>query len=180
MSICDLHIIVDSDEIRKGHPWTFKNISKLKKNRKGKMDLVERPTLYKHPLRTGDYTLRYHENVFVIERKTAGDFMQCLGTRRKHFISQLERLQPLNGVVMIEMNEQDVLRGGYATQYMHSVGSWRVKYPNVALRFAGSRRAAECFSYAIMQKYMEHAIHTARKYSTNHAVIGSLGLVEEL
>lgn len=44
-------------------------------------------------LRYGDYSVQGLERFIAIERKSTGDFLTCLGKRRKNFNAQIGRLQ---------------------------------------------------------------------------------------
>jgi ERCC4-type nuclease len=63
-------------------------------------------------LPVGDYVLKALPNYACIERKTASDFLDCVGRERKRLDSQLERLMQFPArLLLIELSWQQIEAG---------------------------------------------------------------------
>jgi ERCC4-type nuclease len=61
-------------------------------------------------LEVGDYSISGFENRVVVERKTLGDFLGCLGTSRKRFWEELDKMEKWERkLLVVECNLEDLL-----------------------------------------------------------------------
>jgi ERCC4-type nuclease len=61
-------------------------------------------------LEVGDYSISGFENRVVVERKTLGDFLGCLGSSRKRFWEELDKMEKWERkLLVVECNLEDLL-----------------------------------------------------------------------
>jgi len=101
----------------------------------------------------------------AVERKSLEDFFGCVGSDRERFEKQLARLDELPvGVMMIEADWQRVLRGAPNSKLLpktvvRSVIAWQQDYfPGVHWWFAPGKRAAEVFTFRMLQRFWKKRV----------------------
>lgn len=132
----DITIVIDSREQK---PFRFKNSSV-----KG--------------LKTGDYSVSGYEDSVCVERKSHADLFSSLGTGRKRFERELQRMSELEyAAIVIEAGLPDLLRQPPFSQMnpksvVNTLVSWSIKY-GVHVFFAQDRRHARALTYRILEKF---------------------------
>lgn len=128
--------------------------------------LLERATL-----ETGDFALAGLPDGAVIERKTVGDFLSCLGGERVRFERELARSRYLGAfAVVIEGDLGDVLqqcRGLHPSVVMGSVAAWSRRYCPIV--FAGGEHGAAGFAWRYLTGQLSEAERVVAKTSKAQA-----------
>ncbi len=141
-----MKILVDS---REQHPFPFQG-------EHYKDVQIERATLP-----TGDYSLAGLTDMVAIERKSIDDLVGCLTRERERFERELARARGLElFCVVVEASWEELSRGQFrskmtAKSACQSVIAMQAR--GTPFFFAGSRPAAEYFSYSLLQKYLAGA-----------------------
>ncbi|QDU46606.1 hypothetical protein Mal52_51280 [Symmachiella dynata] len=122
-------------------------------------------------LATGDYSAATeHEDYsdrICIERKSAGDFLSCIGHSRERFVRELERMSKFEfAVVMIEAPLDCIVEGDYWTKVEPAsvVGStiaWMQRY-GVHFIFAPNRRYAERLTLKMLERFVRD-VHEGKR-----------------
>lgn len=116
-------------------------------------------TTIRNGLITGDYSIEGYEDRIAVERKSKSDLFQSLGSGRKRFEREFERLAEFEYAALVIEDTWEGLRTppertlmNYKS-VMNSLVSWGIKY-KVQVFPVGSRRLAECMIYRIFEKYL--------------------------
>lgn len=113
-------------------------------------------------LATGDYSLAGLTDRVAIERKELADLVQCLGRERERFERELVRAAGLDFfAVVIEGTCLELANGEYRSQLnphsaCQSIAAFMARL-RVPFLFAGSRAAAEYFTWSLLRQYLEGA-----------------------
>lgn len=103
---------------------------------------VERGTL-----RSGDYSVKGHEDEFAIERKSLADLIGTITQGHERFERELQRLESFRyAAIVVEASEMNLRAGKYrsmlpAKSAVGMIRAFEVRY-KVPFHFAGSRYAA--------------------------------------
>lgn len=118
---------------------------------------VERASLL-----TGDYSLAGLADKVAIERKELADLAQCLGRERERFERELIRAAALDFfAVVIEGTCHELAQGQYRSRLnphsaCQSIAAFMARL-RVPFLFAGTREAAEYFTWSLLRQYLEGA-----------------------
>ena len=155
-----------------GMPYTFDNIPALHDGHRAKFtrnkikyahDLKLVVTTERAYLKTGDYAVKGYENVVAVERKELGDAFTSFTTNHERFERELGRLAEFQRSFVVIEDTLDVLmnpRKKYGDAWRSearpesvfgSIVAWQMRYPTQWL-FAGSRRTAEIYTFAIFER----------------------------
>lgn len=113
-------------------------------------------------LLTGDYSIAGLEDRVAIERKSLPDLVACLGRERERFERELQRAAGLDCFcVVIEAGFTELARGQYqgrlnAHSACQSIAAFTARL-GIPFHFAGSRAAAEYFTYSLLRQYLTGA-----------------------
>ena len=112
-------------------------------------------------LNVGDYSVQGFEEAISVERKSLDDLVGCLmGDSRDRFEKELARSRGLERfVVCIESAYEDVAKHRYKSRMnpvavIQSLLAFWIRY-DTAFYFAGSRAAAEYFTFGYLRKFVE-------------------------
>jgi ERCC4-type nuclease len=146
-----MKILIDT---REQTPFTFEGY-----------DAVPEPAT----LPVGDYSLPGFEDRAAIERKTLDDLIACLmGSNRERFERELARGRHYELFwLMVEASLEDVSKGKYRSAMkphsaLQSLISFQIRY-RVPFMWAGSRKAAEYYTYWTLAKYLRELEERFRK-----------------
>jgi DNA excision repair protein ERCC-4 len=109
-------------------------------------------------LKTGDYSISGLENEIAIERKSKSDLFGSLGSGRKRFEREFQRLQVIKyPVLLVESSLYDLFKPIIFSKMkpiavVNSVISWSIKY-SVHVFFGCNRELSESLAYRILEKY---------------------------
>lgn len=112
-------------------------------------------------LRTGDYAIIGLEHLVAVERKTASDAYSSLGSNRRRFRAEVERLGRLDyGAIVIEASLPAFLRRPMFSRMSpeSAIGTllaWSVKY-GVAVFFAGDRKHGRDVTLKLLEFYWRY------------------------
>ncbi len=143
-------IIIDT---REQNPWEF-------------ADMRSQPGT----LATGDYSIRGLEHLISIERKSLADLLGCIGTHRKRFKHELQRLQAYRfRSLVVEATYADLERGEWLSKIhrasvLGSLAAWQAQY-SLPIMLAGNHEAAARFA----EKFLYQA---ARCVAAESAALG--------
>jgi ERCC4-type nuclease len=122
---------------------------------------IERATL-----ETGDICLA-HNAALAVERKTALDFLGCIGQNRERFDRELRRARHLDSFVIIVESDFPALirmRGGLSPQsIVGTVAAWSRRYAPIL--FAGDAPHAAQLAWRFLAQPLEEARRIVAKAS---------------
>ena len=128
-------------------------------------------------LKTGDYSILGFEDKVSIERKSKQDIFASLGTGRKRFERELQRMSKFDyAAIVIETGLPGLLQRPPFSRMLpksvvNTLVSWSVKY-GVHVFFAGDRRHAKALTYRILEKYYRYVTKERRQDSTGTSEAG--------
>ena len=115
------------------------------------------PTEWAH-LETGDYTIRGHEDIVSVERKSLADLFSTLGQHRDRFEREHQRLAEIRcAAVVVEASWFDVLEMPPERSQLNpktvwrTAISWSIRY-GVPWVMAENRRLAEVYTFRFLEK----------------------------
>jgi len=147
-------LLCDSREPWPDHPWRRWLPSYFH---------LERATL-----ETGDFALDGLPDGAVIERKTVGDFLSCVGGERVRFERELARSRHLGAfAVVIEGDLLKQCRGIHPSAIMGSVAAWSRRYCPII--FAGGEHGAASFAWRYLTGQITEAERVIVKTSKARA-----------
>lgn len=117
-------------------------------------------TVESSTLTTGDYSINGFEDRVAVERKSLGDLISTIGSkRRKVFVKELERASSMERFcVVVESSLDDIAKGRYRSNMRpHSAIQTMVAYwirYNIPFFYADSREGGEYITYSILSKYL--------------------------
>ena len=83
-------------------------------------------------LETGDMTVKGFNDLVVVERKTPGDFLACIGGERERFERELKRSRSIGHfIIIVDGSLQAVIqqaRGIHETAIVGTVAAWSRRY----------------------------------------------------
>ncbi len=121
----------------------------------------EFPNAVVRGLPTGDYSVEGLEDKVTVERKEKSDCYSSLGTNRKRFKRELERMAGFDyAAIVIECSLADFLNPPPFSKLspkaaINTLISWSVQY-GVHIHFAEDRLFARGIAYRILEKYWKH------------------------
>lgn len=150
---CPFTVVVDS---REQSSYDFRNLHADKKEGGGPLIIkTERKAL-----KTGDYSIVGLEDQVAIERKEMGDLFHCMGSDRKRFERQLERLNEMPFPFLVVEAGLDRIRRGHERSKLlpktvfRSVIAYQVDYfPRIHWWFAPGKLFAEHITFRMLQRY---------------------------
>ena len=158
-------VVIDT---REQAPYSFTGIrTDPSSTRKQKSLPLVIPTVVA-TLRSGDYSIRDHEDHISVERKSLADLYSTLSQRRKQFIAELERLNCLRfAAVVVEAGWPTILGkpptlmdgGPHHVSQMRpktvyrSILAWQQRYVHVHWLLCESRNFAERTTFRILERY---------------------------
>jgi ERCC4-type nuclease len=121
-------------------------------------------------LPSGDYSIVGYENSMAVERKSMIDLFGSVGSGRQRFEAEIQRLNEFDFaavVVEAELGEL-ILRPPPQSQLSpktitRTVQSWSIKYPMVHWFFLPSRRAAELWTFRLLEMYWRQRQHEEKE-----------------
>lgn len=121
-------------------------------------------------LATGDYSLFGHErDGITLERKSKNDLWRTISAERDRFERELQRMQLFRRAFVIvecELSELlepptwkkpsgEIVTSKYPPKSLHrTILAWEQRYPVVHWKFLPGRRAAECVSVRVLDRYL--------------------------
>ncbi len=116
---------------------------------------------YKKALRTGDYSIKGHENKFALERKTLNDFISSITSGRERFIKEMKRASAFTYfAVIIETSYFDIKHKNYYSDVppkviLNTIFSWSTKY-NMPFFLVGSREGGALATVKLAEFYLKN------------------------
>ena len=115
-------------------------------------------------LKTGDYSIKGHEEHFAIERKSLPDLLQTLTSGHQRFKKELARATQMRYfAILVEGSYSDMAKKKWANSWrsrvqghtiLSIVNTLRVKY-GIQIIFASSRVEAKSIARGLMTAYMK-------------------------
>lgn len=144
-----MQIIIDTREQK---PYTFQNIK------------PKPPETIMQGLTTGDYSVAELEDKVCVERKELSDLFNSVGTGRKRFEREMERMSKFDyAALVIESDLSSIFVNPPGRSKMNpkavfrTLISWSIKY-NVCVWPMWNREAAERVTYLILKRYYDNYI----------------------
>ncbi len=118
-------------------------------------------------LPSGDYVLAAAPDVAVIERKTIGDLLGCIGRGRERFEKELQRLRAFPcRVILVEGHYPDLFNEPRSKlspeSIVGSVAAWQARY--CGFLFAGTREASEEYAQRFFLNIARQLFHRAEAF----------------
>ena len=139
-------IIIDTREQR---PYTFQQIK-------------PQPKVVTKGLKTGDYSLDGLQNKICIERKSLADLFGSVGSGRKRFEREMQRMSKFDyAALVIESSLAGIFTNPPSRSKMSSKAifrtllSWSIKY-NVCVWPAWNREAGEKITYLLLKNFYDN------------------------
>lgn len=121
-------------------------------------------------LPSGDYSLAGYETQIAVERKSLSDLFGTLGSGRRRFQNELQRLAAYQfAAVVVEAEWSEILtappqHSRLKPKTVHrSVIAWQQKYRNVHWWFMPDRAVAEVTTLRVLERFWK--IQTAKRSS---------------
>ena len=152
-AVAPFTIIVDT---REQSPFSFSTIrADVAQNNAPLVINTTRATL-----RTGDYSIEGHETTIAVERKSKSDLFYCVGSDRKRFQQQLERLNalPHPSALVVEASFLSIQSGDPESllnpkTVFRSVLAWQQRLPNVHWWMCPTKAFAEQVTFRFLERY---------------------------
>ena len=149
-----MRILMDSRESADPHPWVE--------------HFSQDVTIERGTLETGDFALAALPDAAVVERKTVGDLLACLGRERIRFEKELKRGRYVGRLVVVcDGSMADLLcearrRGGGMSDasIIGTLAAWQRRY--CPFFFAGSVKVAAEFSERLLRGQVREIVQAAK------------------
>jgi ERCC4-type nuclease len=147
-------VVVDS---REQAPYRFTEIERDRFDGGG---ILMIPLQTGRALPSGDYSIVGYESRMAVERKSLVDLFGSVGRERKRFEAEIERLNEFEFAAVVVEDEigNMILHPPPQSQLSpktitRTIQSWSIRYPMVHWFFLPGRRAAEVWTFRLLEMY---------------------------
>lgn len=154
MYLNPFEILVDRSE---RPAWTFANIYSDRTSEGKGMPIVV--PISRMVLEHGDYTIAYHSDGIVVERKTVADFIASLTSRHKWFSQKVDAMSQAvaHPCIVAEGTMGQMAAACKASDQLKTIQrtiiSWKFRYPKVHWFMMDGRRPAEICTFRLLERY---------------------------
>lgn len=165
-AVFPLAVLVDSNEISHGWPYTFEKMKADETRHKGGGPLLVKTATFN--LKWGDYSLEGFQDQIAVERKTLSDLFRTVTEGRDRFVAELEALSDYAfAAVVVEAHEDDIFRrpptDARPKDVHRSVLAFRARY-RVQWCFLADRDFSEKTTFRLLERaYLETLSRSEQK-----------------